>query len=65
MQQALNAVSTPIDKEGVKINPSRTTVTFTRRQKLGGIGPLKLDGETLQMSGKVRYYGIMVDSRLT
>lgn len=66
MQSALNVTTKWIRKEGLSANPSKTTImAFTRRRKLEGIGPLKLLGENIQLSGEVKYLGVILDSKLT
>lgn len=66
MQKALNVVTKWTDKEGLKISPSKSTmIAFTRRKKLEGLGPLILRGEQIQLSGEVKYLGVILDSKLT
>lgn len=66
MQRALNVVNRWCSREGLKVSPPKTTlVPFTRRRKLEGLGPLFLNGGNLEMSGEVKYLGVIFDSKLT
>lgn len=40
-------------------------VAFTRRLKIEQLGLLKLQSEEIQMSGEVKYLGVVLDPRLT
>jgi hypothetical protein len=64
MQQALNVVIKWAAKEGLNIGPQKTAiVSFTKRKKTEGLGPLYLHGKELAMLDKVKYLGITLDSK--
>ncbi|XP_062714697.1 uncharacterized protein LOC134291220 [Aedes albopictus] len=64
MQTALNLVTSWCDKEGLNVNPSKTTVVpFTRKRQIS-ITNLKLKGTLLELSSTVKYLGIHLDSKL-
>ena len=66
MQQALNVVIKWAAKEGLNISPQKTAlVPFTKRKKTEGLGPLNLHGKELEMLDKVRYLGVILDSKLS
>lgn len=66
MQMALNTVARWTASEGLNISPTKATiVSFTRRKKLDGIGPIYLHGEELTFKGEVKYLGVILDSKLT
>jgi len=52
-------------KEGLNISPHKTAIVpFTNRRKTEGLGPLTLHGKELQMLDKVKYLGVILDSKL-
>ena len=64
MQQALNYILEWCKREGLNINPSKTTIIpFTRRRKFN-ISSLRLGNTVLQISTKVKYLGITLDQKL-
>jgi len=66
MQEALNVVVKWVVKEGVNIRPHKTAVVpFTNRRNTEGLGSLTLCGKKLAMLDKVKYLGVILDSKLT
>jgi hypothetical protein len=66
IQWALYTVEMWCDKIGLSVNPDKTgLVTFTRRRKLPGFFEPCLFGTTLHCSTLVKYFGVILDSRLT
>ena len=64
MQQALDYTLEWCKREGLNINPSKTTIIpFTRRRKYN-ISSLRLGNTVLQISTKVKYLGITLDQKL-
>ena len=64
MQIALNYTLNWCIKEGLNINPSKTTIVpFTRKRKYT-ISNLKLGETILQLSTEVKYLGIILDQKL-
>jgi hypothetical protein len=65
MHEALNVVTKWAVKEGLSINPQKTAIVpFTNRRKMKGLGPLKLYGKELTVLDKVKYLGVILDSKL-
>jgi hypothetical protein len=65
MQGALNVEAKWAVKEGLNISPHKTaTVPFTNRRKIDDLGPLTLHGKEFKMLGKVKYLGVILDSKL-
>jgi hypothetical protein len=65
MQEALNVVTKWAVKEGLIINPQKTAIVpFSNRRKAKGLGPLKLYGKELTLLDKVKYLGVILDSKL-
>ena len=65
MQQALNVVIKWAAKEGLNISPQKTAfVPFTKRKRTEGLGPLNLHSKELEMLDKVKYLGVILDSKL-
>lgn len=66
MQNALNITQTWCYKEGLKINPSKTTlIPFTRKRKLAKIKPPIIFGERLHIKREAKFLGVILDSKLT
>ena len=64
MQTALNIVSSWCDREGLNVNPSKTTIVpFTRRRKVM-LNNISLKGELLKLSDNVKYLGVLLDKKL-
>ena len=64
MQTALNYTLAWCRREGLNVNPSKTTlVSFTRKRHVNLTAPL-LDGVQLTFSTHVKYLGILLDSKL-
>ena len=64
MQTALNYTLTWCRREGLNVNPSKTTlVIFTRRRQVNIKAP-SLDGVELTFSTQVKYLGIILDNKL-
>jgi hypothetical protein len=56
MEEALNVVAKCAANEGLNISPHKTTtVPFTNRRKIEGLGPIPLHGKELKMQGEVKY----------
>ncbi|KAJ8914612.1 hypothetical protein NQ315_015349 [Exocentrus adspersus] len=52
----LHLVTVWTDGEGLNISPSKSTIiAFTRRQKLEGLGPLRLRNKEIQLSGEYMF----------
>jgi hypothetical protein len=52
-------------KEGLNISPHKTAVVpFTNRRRIEELGPLTLHGNELKMLGEVKYFGVILDSKL-
>jgi hypothetical protein len=65
MQQALNVVVKWAARKGLTISPLKTAIVpFTKRKKTEGLGPLSIHGKELEMLDKVKYLGVMLDSKL-
>jgi hypothetical protein len=65
MQNALNVVVKWAVKEGLNISPHKTAIVpFTNRRKTEDLGRLTLHGKELKMLGKVKYLGVILDSKL-
>jgi hypothetical protein len=66
MQDALNVVVKWAVKEGLNISPHKTAIVpFTNRRKIEDLGALIHHGKELKMLGEVKYFGVILDSRLT
>jgi len=66
MQNSLNMVANWAVKEDLNISPHKTAMApFTNRRKIEALGPLKLHGKNLKMLDKIKYLGVILDSRLT
>lgn len=65
LQMALNIVQRWCERMGLRVNPLKTTVvTFTRRRKLEKLIKPKLFGTELDFSTRVKYLGVIIDSKL-
>jgi hypothetical protein len=65
MQGALDVVVKWDVKEGLNINPHKTTIVpLTKRRKVVNLGPLTLHAKELKMLGEVKYLGVILDSKL-
>jgi hypothetical protein len=52
-------------KEGLNISPHKTTiVSFTNRRKVEDLGCLTIHGKELKMLGDIKYFGVILDSKL-
>jgi hypothetical protein len=66
MQGALNLMVKWAVKDGVNISPHKTAeVPFTNGRKTEDLGPLTLQGKELKMLGEVKYFGVILDSKLS
>ena len=66
MQEALNVVVKWAVKEGLNISPHKTAIVpFTNRRNTEGLGPLTLCGEKFAVLDRVKYLGVILDSKLT
>lgn len=65
MQRALKTVESWCSKEGLSVNPAKTTIIpFTKKRNLD-LRELNLWGQTLQLEQRVKYLGVVLDSKLT
>jgi hypothetical protein len=65
MQEALNVVVKWTVKEGLNISPHKTAIVpFTNRRKTEGLGPLILHGKELKILDEVKYFGVILESKL-
>ena len=67
LQKQINAISKWCNKWGFKINEDKTVVMiFTRKSvtKYSNLG-IKINGKTLNIVDKVKFLGLIFDSRLT
>lgn len=65
MQNAIGLISRWCKKVGLSVNPTKTeAIVFTNRN-LKGLKPLKFDGIELPYREKVKYLGVILDSKLT
>ena len=66
MQWALSTVEIWCSEVGLSVNPDNICfVAFTRKRKLQGFFEPRLLGVKLNLSGSVKYLGVILDSRLT
>ena len=66
IQQALNVVKQWCDKEGLCVNPSKTTIVpFTNRLKTERLREPSLNGMRISFEKEVKYLGVILDKRLT
>ncbi|KAI5735212.1 hypothetical protein M8J77_015582 [Diaphorina citri] len=65
MQQALRIVENWCKNEGLKVNPTKTTVVPFTRKILRNNKKLKLFGKEIEMSEEVKYLGVTLDRKLT
>jgi len=66
MQEALNVVVKWAVKEVLNISPHKTAIVpFTNRRNTEGLGPLTLCGEKFAVLDRVKYLGVILDSKLT
>ena len=64
MQTALNFTLQWCRKEGLNVNPTKTTlVPFTKRRKMN-LNTLQLDRASLKYSTETKYLGVILDSKL-
>nr|AMS38365.1 hypothetical protein [Bactrocera tryoni] len=65
IQRGLNLAKGWCREVELNINPSKTTVVpFTRRRSLPGLRNLTLGGREIEMTNKVKYLGLTLDSTL-
>ena len=65
-QRALKIVDRWCSKEGLSINPLKTTVvTFTRKRALEGLKSLVLNGVEIPCTCEAKYLGVIFDQKLT
>ncbi len=63
--RALNIVGRWCERAGLSINPGKVVVVpFTRRRRLEGLAPLRLQGTTLRIDNQVKYLGVILDQKL-
>ena len=66
MQAALNRVQRWCEDHGLSVNPDKTEmVLFTRKRTLPGLIPIVFFGKELERTNKVKYLGVVLDSKLT
>ena len=66
IQRDLHTVETWCDELGLSVNAEKTgLVAFTRRRQLPGFFEPRFFGTTLHRSMSVKYFGVILDSRLT
>jgi hypothetical protein len=66
MQWPLSTAETWCNEVGLSVNPDKTGfIAFTRKRKLQGFFEPRLFGVKLNVSGSVKYLGVILDSRLT
>jgi hypothetical protein len=65
MQGAQNVVGKWAVKEGLNISPHKTAIVpFTNRRRIEDLGPLTLHSKELKILGDVKYFGVILDSKL-
>jgi len=66
MQSAIRKLEGWCRGHGLAVNPKKTEmVLFTRKRKLDSIKPIRVYGEELVRSNKVKYLGVILHSKLT
>lgn len=64
MQISSDLTSRWTEREGLKINPSKTTIVCFTRRRTVSITNLQLEGLTLELSPTVKDLGVTLDSKL-
>ena len=66
MQAALNRVQRWCEDYGLSVNPDKTEmVLFTIKRTLAGLVPIVFFDKELERTNKVKYLGVVLDSKLT
>lgn len=66
MNVGLRCVQTWCQREGLSVNPTKTTIVpFTRKKNLESLSRLRLGPSKLSISSSAKYLGLVLDSKLT
>lgn len=65
LSRALGIVDKWCAEAGLIVNPAKVVIVpFTRRRRLGGLVPLKIQGADIRFVKQVKYLGVILDHRL-